>query len=158
MERKRSHRQPQPPGSRSLLREQEGDTPCSSDPTLGLASHLPAPTWALRIPWGFGPAPRGTHWLMEETYLQVCHTVQGERGLTQRLAVLREIWEGFSEEAASELRSEGSKAPSPGNQLAGGERRLGGPSSRKYSMYNSARREQGWYTEAGASCAGGLPP
>lgn len=59
--------------------------------------------------------------------MQVCHTVQGEKGLTQRLAVLREIGEGFSEEAASELRSEGSKAPSPGNELAGGEGRLGVP-------------------------------
>lgn len=62
---------------------------------------------------------------MEETYMQVHHTVQGEKGLTQRLAVLREIWEGFSEEAASELRSEGSKAPFPGNKLAGDEGRLG---------------------------------
>lgn len=53
---------------------------------------------------------------MEETYMQVRPTVQGEKGLTQRLAVLREIGEGFSEEAASELRSEGSKAPSLGNQ------------------------------------------
>lgn len=72
-------------------------------------------------------------------HMQVHHPVQGEKGLTQRLAVLREIWEGFPEEAASELRSEGSQVPFQGNKLTGA-REAGGHSNRKYS-YKTARGE-----------------
>lgn len=57
--------------------------------------------------------------------MQVHHTIQGEKGLTQRFAVLREIWEGFPEEAASELRTEISKVPFQENKSVGDEGRLG---------------------------------
>lgn len=71
--------------------------------------------------------------------------------------MLREIWESFPEEAASELGTEGSEAPFQGDKLAVRHRRLEVTLTESALCTTAWRREQRWYTEAGTSSPGWLP-
>ena len=88
--------------------------PCGPDPTLGLTEKLWCPSIHSLGIAGVLTMPRPSAGHSESSLLELPggrggHTRQGETELTQRLPVPWEVWEGFLEESASELRSKGSE-------------------------------------------------